>query len=340
MRILITGGGGFLGSELGRQALAKGWEVASISRGRYPELEAAGIECFQADLSTEIPEDEGSVLRQALRGRDAVLHTAAKAGIWGRRDDFWAANIESTRNVLEACLRESVPRLVHTSSPSACFTGASEVMADETLPLATSFLAHYPESKAIGERMALEANGSALAVTVQRPHLIFGPGDPHLLPRLIERGRKGRLKRVGSGANQVTLCYVANAAAAQLAAVERLSPAAPHAGKAYFIGQEAPVLLWEWIDELFTALGVKPVRSSISQTTAERIGLVCENLWRILPLGGEPPMTRFVAGQLATSHSYTMEPAARDFGWRPAVAMDEAMERTLTWLRETGFGTG
>ena len=340
MRILITGGGGFLGSELGRQALARGWEVASISRGRYPELEAAGVTCFRADLATEVPEDESSVLRRALRGRDAVFHTAAKAGIWGPRDAFWAANIEATRNVLEATLREGVPRLVHTSSPSACFTGASEVMADETLPLATSFLAHYPESKAIAERMALEANGGALAVTVQRPHLIFGPGDPHLLPRLVDRGRKKRLKRVGDGSNQVTLCYVANAAAAQLAAAEALAPGAPHAGKAYFIGQDAPVLLWEWVDELFAALGVPPVRSSISQAAAERIGKVCETLWRILPLKGEPPMTRFVAGQLATSHSYTMEPAARDFGWRPAVGMDEAMEHTLAWLRAAGHGSG
>jgi len=338
MNILITGGGGFLGSEIARQALGRGWTVASISRGAYPELEAAGVECFRGDLSTEDAEDPEGALRRALRGRDAVLHTAALAGIWGRRDDFWAANITATRNVVEAALREGTPRLVHTSSPSACFTGASEVMADETLPLATDFLAHYPESKAIAERMALEASGQALAVTVQRPHLIFGPGDPHLLPRLVDRGRKKRLKRIGDGSNQVTLCYVADGAAAQLAAVERLEPGAPHAGKAYFIGQESPVFLWEWIDELFAALGLPPVRSSISQTAAERIGGICETLWRILPLKGEPPMTRFVAGQLATSHSYTMEPAARDFGWRPEVTMDEAMERTLAWLREAGHG--
>jgi nucleoside-diphosphate-sugar epimerase len=310
--------------------------VASISRGRYPELEQAGVTCFQADLGREVAEDADGVLRRAARGRDAIFHAAAKAGIWGSRDDFWSANIEATRNVIEAALREGVPRLVHTSSPSACFTGASEVMADETLPLATQFLAHYPESKAIAERMALGADGAALSVTVQRPHLIFGPGDPHLLPRLVERGRRGRLKRVGSGTNQVTLCYVENAAAAQLAAAERLGPGAPHAGKAYFIGQLQPVLLWEWIDELFAALDVPPVRSSISWRSAHRIGAICEALWRVLPLGGEPPMTRFVAGQLSTSHSYTLEPAARDFGYREVVPLDVAMERTLGWLREQG----
>lgn len=336
MKVLVTGGGGFLGSELVRQCLAKGWEVASISRSRYPELEALGVTCFQADLGREITEDEGSPLRRATRGRDVVFHTAAKAGIWGARDDFWSANVEATRNVADAALREGVPRLVHTSSPSACFTGVSEVMADETLPLAEEFLAHYPESKAVAERLVLAMTGGAMAVTVHRPHLIFGPGDPHLLPRIIERGRKQRLKRVGDGQNQVTLCYVENAAAAQIQAAERLEPGAPHAGKAYFIGQAKPVLLWEWIDELFAALDVPPIRSSISWGSAHRIGAVCEALWKLLRLGGEPPMTRFVAGQLSTSHSYTMEPAARDFGYDELVTPEVAMERTLAWLRASG----
>lgn len=326
MRALVTGGGGFLGTALCRLLRERDWEVRSISRGEHAHLAELGVEHRCADLT------DLDALTSAAEGRDVVFHVAAKAGVWGRREEYHRINVVGTHNVLAACHAASVPRLVHTSSPSVCFDGTDHVNARNDLPLATSFLAHYPASKAEAEREVLAAGGQGLATCALRPHLIFGPGDPHLLPRLVARARAGRLARVGNGENEVTLCYVENAALAHLQAAERLEPNAPHAGRAYFIGQREPVNLWRWIDELLASLSVAPVKRHLSLRTAYSIGAVLELFWRALPLSGEPPMTRFVATQLATSHSYSMEPATRDFGYTPTVDMAEALRRTVTAL--------
>jgi nucleoside-diphosphate-sugar epimerase len=254
---------------------------------------------------------------------------AAKAGVWGRLEEYEAANVCATKNVLAACRQHSIRKLVHTSSPSVCFDGQDHIRAGNDVPRATSFLAHYPATKARAEELVLAANGPELTTCSLRPHLVFGPGDPHILPRLVDRARRGRLRIVGDGKNEVTISYVDNAAHAHLCAAKILSPEAPHAGRAYFVGQEQPVLLWEWINDLLQKLNVPAVQKSISEKAAYRLGSVLETAWRILPLPGEPPMTRFVATQLARSHSYDMEPARRDFGYSEVVSMEAAVEATV-----------
>lgn len=327
MRALVTGGGGFLGTELCRQLRAADDEVHSVSRGDHPHLRALGVVTHHGDLA------DAPKLAELAEGMDVVFHVAAKAGVWGRRRDYFATNLEGTEHVLAACRSAGVPRLVHTSSPSVCFDGKDHRRVAADLPRATDFLAHYPASKAAAEERVLAENDARLTTCALRPHLIFGPGDPHLLPRLVERARAGRLAVVGAGDNEVTLCYVENAAHAHVLAARALEPGAPHAGRAYFIGQEQPVELWPWIDGLLEALDVPPVRRRVSQRTAHVAGAALEGLWRLLSLPGEPPMTRFVAAQLATSHSYSMQPARDAFGYRELVDLDQATRRSVEWLR-------
>jgi nucleoside-diphosphate-sugar epimerase len=330
MRALVTGGGGFLGGAIVRRLVARGDQVTSISRCSYPELERSGVRHVRADLA------DCALVREAVRGHDTVFHVAAKAGVWGKREDFWRANVEGTRNLLCASIDAGVQRFVYTSSPSVCFDGGDHKDASNDLPRAEHFLAPYPETKAVAEACVLDANGEGgMATCALRPHLIFGPGDPHILPRLIQAAREGKLAIIGPGTNEVTLTYVENAAAAHLAAADALSPSAPHAGKAYFIGQRDAVQLWPWINNLLERLGERPVTRRVSTRAAYTAGLVLETVWRSLRLRGEPRMTRFVALQLATSHSYTMTPAQRDFGYTPEVEMDEALDRTVEWLQAT-----
>lgn len=327
MRALVTGGGGFLGGRLVELLTAEGWTVRSFARGEYPALAALGVETLRGDLQ------DSAAVRAAVAGCDVVFHVAARTGVFGPRAAFFGPNVEGTRHVLAACLAAGVRRLVHTGSPSVTFDGRPHRMADETLPHAARFLCAYPESKAVAERLVLAANGEAgLATCVLRPHLIFGPGDPHLVPRLLQRARSARLAQVGDGTNEVSLCYVDNAAAAHLDAVRGLTPGAAHAGRAYFVAQQEPVVLWRWIAELLERSGLPYPRRRLSLRAAYGLGAALETLWRTLGRPGEPPMTRFVAQQLATDHTYTMEPARRDFGYRERVDLREATERLLRSL--------
>jgi nucleoside-diphosphate-sugar epimerase len=330
VRALVTGGGGFLGGAIVDAALAAGWEVASISRGAYPALAERGIETFRADLGAAAHGGaDADALAAACAGRDVVLHVAAKAGVWGPRAEYVRANVDGTHAVLAAARAAGVPRLVHTGSPSACFDGRSHVDAGADLPLASRFLTPYPETKAAAERLVRAANGAALATCVLRPHLIFGPGDPHLIPRLIERARARRLAIVGRGDNQVSVTYVDNAAAAHLDAARALAPDAPHAGRAYFVAQKEPVLLWRWVEEILEGVGAPPVRRRVPAALAYAAGAVLERVWRALDRTDEPPLTRFVARILATSHTYDLKPAERDFGYRQRVSLREATARTI-----------
>jgi nucleoside-diphosphate-sugar epimerase len=323
VKAFVTGGGGFLGSAIVRLLAARGDAVTSYSRGEYPALPARHVRGDLGDLK---------LLHESMRGHDTVFHVAAKAGIALGREPFWSANVEGTRHVLAAALESGVERLVFTSSPSVCFDGGSHTNASNDLPYSARFLAPYPESKAAAERMVLAANGrGALATCALRPHLVFGPGDPHLLPRLLERGRARKLAIVGKGTNEVSLCYVLNAAGAHLDAADRLSNSAPHAGKAYFVAQREPVALWTWIHDLFGALGIPPVTRKVPMPLAYMAGMWLENLAKP---DVEARMTRFLALQLSTSHSYDLGPAERDFGYRERISMSEATRLTVESLRD------
>jgi 2-alkyl-3-oxoalkanoate reductase len=328
VKALVTGGGGFLGRALVERLVRSGHDVTAAARGDYPGLRELGVRTLRMDLA------DSEAVRTAVAGRDVVFHAAAMAGVWGPKEEFVRTNVTGTRNVVEACRSEGVPRLVHTSSPSVVFDGRDQEGAGPELPYAERFDAFYPETKAAAERIVLEANGPGLATVALRPHLIWGPRDPHLLPRLLARAKAGRLFVVGDGRNRVGLTYVENAAAAHEQAASRLEPGAPCAGRAYFVHDLAPVELWPWLDALVGRLGLPRIRHRVPETVARAAGLVAEVLWRALPLPGEPPMTRFVAAQLARSHWYDMEPARRAFGYAPPVAPAEALDITVAYWRE------
>ena len=330
MKILVTGLGGFLGGALGHRLLAQGARLRTLSRRPLPEWEQLGVEVVRGPL-----EDRASVV-EACHGVDQVFHVAAKAGIWGSYAEYFDSNVEGTRNVVEGCWAGGVTQLVHTSSPSSVFDGQDCLGCDESKPYPEHFLNFYSESKAAAEQVVLEANGRrGLATVSLRPHLIWGPGDPHILPRVVKMADAGRLRRVGLGQNMVDLTYVDNAVDAHLCAMRNLSPESPQAGKAYFISNGSPVRMWEWVDQVLVGLGRPPVRGHLSLAHARLLGGILEWLYRTLRLPGEPPMTRFVACQMGTSHYYNISASQRDFGYQPAVSFEVGMERTLRYFSET-----
>ncbi len=322
MKALVTGAGGFLGLYIAERLRARGDEVRSFSRRRYEALDRLGVETMVGDVC------DGRAVVQACAGMDVVFHVAAVAGLGGPWRHYFETNTLGTSNVVQACFECNVPRLVYSSSPSVTFDGGEQCGVDESAPYPKRWLAHYPHSKALAEQAVLEASGrQGLSTCALRPHLIWGPRDRHLIPRLLERARSGRLRRVGDGTNLIDMVYVENAAEAHLLAADALEPNSPVAGRAYFISQGEPVRCWHWIDELLAMAGLPPVKRSISLNAAWRIGWVCECAWAALRLRSDPPMTRFLAAQLAHSHYFDISAARRDFGYAPRVSTEEGMRR-------------
>jgi nucleoside-diphosphate-sugar epimerase len=326
---LVTGGGGFLGRYIVEQLLARGECVVAFCRRPVPELETLGAKVVLADLR-----DFGAVF-EASRGVGCVFHVAGVSGIGGPKRYYEENNTTATLNVLEACLHNRIGRLVYTSSPSVVFENLDQCGIDESAPYPKKWFGYYSHSKAIAEQAVLAANGkSGLSTCSLRPHLIWGPRDRALIPRLLERARNNRLIRIGDGKNMIDTVYVENAAAAHLQAADALAPGSPVAGNAYFITQGEPVNCWGWIDELLTLNGLPPVRKSISFKTAWRIGACLEFFYKLFRLSGEPPMTRFLAAQFARSHYYDIGRAKRDFGYNPAISTAEGMKRLQAWIAE------
>lgn len=330
MKVLVTGGGGFVGSYVIERLLARGYSVRSFGRSPQPHLEAKGVEVICGDLAS------GGDVRAACVGVDAVFHVAAKAGVWGSWDSFYTPNVVGTRNVIEACRAEGVGRLVYTSTPSVVFNGEPIRGGGQELPYGRNWLCHYAHTKAIAEQEALAANRDTFKVVALRPHLIFGPGDPHLLPRVIESVKAGRLKIVGDGRNRVDVSYVDDVAAAHLSALDALE-SGKCAGQAYFISQGEPVELWPWLNQVLEGLGHPPLAKRISLPMAYAAGAAAECVWKVLAKNGEPPITRFVAVELAKDHYFDIGAAYQDFGYTPSHSMQEALKWTIRDLKQRGF---
>jgi nucleoside-diphosphate-sugar epimerase len=328
LKALVTGGGGFLGGAVVRLLRQRGDSVRSFTRSRYPWLDEIGVEQVLGDLAS--PE----AVEKAVEGCDVVIHTAAKAGVWGRYADFFDTNVTGTQNVIAACKKLGVRRLVYTSTPSVVHGGSDVEGANESLPYPRHFEAYYSETKAKAEKAVLAASGTELATVSLRPHLIFGPGDPHLVPRIIAAAKAGRLRRIGTRPVKVDVTYIDNAAQAHIDAADRLDAGPAPAGRAYFISNGEPVELWPFIDRILAEAGAPPVTRTVSPWKAKLAGRLLEWVYRFTPfVRGEPPMTRFVASQLSTSHWYDISAARRDLGYQPAVSVEEGLKRLGERLR-------
>ncbi len=328
--VLVTGGTGFLGRRLVERLLAAGRSVTILGRTSAPDLEKRGVRFVRASL------DDAYAVQAACAGITTIFHTAAKVGVWGRYDDFFRTNVLGTRALLEGARGHGVANFIHTSTPSVVYNGDALSGADESIPLTTACPSPYPLTKALAEREVLAAHNQSLRTVALRPHLIWGVGDPHLVPRVLARARAGRLRIVGDGLNQVDMVHVENAVDAHLLAEHALTlHTAPQTvgGQAYFITNGEPVYLWAWINELLMGLGEPPLTKKISLRTASALGALCESAWRFLPLRGEPPMTRFIAAELAKDHWFDLTAARRDLGYTPRISMAVGTAELVASLR-------
>ncbi len=328
MKALVTGGGGFLGLALVRRLLARGDTVRVLARGDYPELPSLGAELHRGDVR------DSASTASACADVDVVFHVAAKAGGWGDRKEYEAINVQGTANVIAGCRSAGVRFLVHTSSPSVVHNGADIEGADESLPYGTHFTADYPRTKALGERLVREAADVTLSTVALRPHFIWGPGDRHLLPRLLARARAGKLRQVGARDPKTDTMYVDNCVDAHLLAAQKLREGASISGRAYFISDGAPVGVWTMANRMLEAAGAPAVGKPVPAWLAYALGATLEAAHKVLRIDREPLMTRFAASELSHAQWFDISAARRELGYAPKVSIDEGLTRLRAWCRE------
>lgn len=321
MKILVTGGSGFLGLEIVKQLIAQGHQVVTLQRNRSKVLDNLKVDQVIGDLTD-------SISLKSLIGIEAIIHTAALAAIWGRFEKFYNINYLATKYLVDWAIENKIQYFIYTSTPSVVYEKKSLENIDETLPYPKKFLTYYAETKAKAEQYVLSKQSPIFQVLALRPHLIWGKDDPHLLPRLLKRARKNKLLQIGSGHNLVDIIHVSNAAHAHLCALSYLQESTKHGGKAYFVGQERPVPLWWFINKLLLLKGENIVVKSLSLKLAYNLGLAMEILFKLMPWLGEPPMTRFLATQLGTSHYFNQSAAMQDLAYRPILSIEDGL-RTL-----------
>ena len=320
MKVLVTGGGGFLGSAICRQLLARGDEVVVYQRSAADALEKQGAQVIRGDIT------DAKLLNTASKGVDAIIHTAAKAGLSVNYDDYFAPNVTGTENVLNACRNNGIKKLVFTSSPSVTHSDGDIEGGNESLPYPDTYNSPYPETKALSEQQVMAANCPELATVSLRPHLIWGPGDNHLLPKLLERAKHGKLKLPGPD-KLIDTIYIDNAAKAHLLALDKL---ATHpgtvGGKTYFISNDEPLSQSRIIGDLLKAAGVEVEIQAISPVLAKVAGTLLETGWKLFGIKSEPPLTRWSAEHLSTAHWYDISAAKRDLAYTAEVSIADGLE--------------
>lgn len=322
--VLVTGGGGFLGKAIVKKLVKKNLAVTSFSRNFYPDLENLGVLQIQGDLA-----DKNAVAK-AVRNIDSVFHVAAKPGIWGPFEDFFQANVTGTENVIFACLDNNIKQLIYTSSPSVIFDENDMENVDESASYPEKYLAPYPETKAMAEKLVKSAAKKGLTTIIIRPHLIWGPEDNHMVPGIINRANK--LKRVGRKDDLVDTIYVDNAADAHILASQKLIENPSLSGNIYFVSQDEPVSKWEMANAFLDAAGLPPINGHVSAKTAYIAGSIFEFVYKLFRLKKEPPITRFAAKELATSHWFNISRAKKDLGYTPKVSTQEGLRRLKQWF--------
>jgi nucleoside-diphosphate-sugar epimerase len=318
MRVLVTGASGMLGRATAAALAERGDDVTVLQR------RPAGLACREVLGDVADP----AVVARAVDGQDAVLHLAAKVDVTGRWAEYLRANVEGTRTVVEACRRAGVGRLVHVSSPSVAHGGQALVGVGAGPADPARARGHYARSKAVAERDALAADSPSLAVLVVRPHLVWGPGDTQLVERIVERARAGRLPVIGSGAALIDTTYVVNAADALVAAVDACGRGNDGAhGEALVVSNGEPRPVAEVIARLCAAAGVPGPRRRVPFRLAWAAGAAVEGVWTATSRRDTPPLTRFLAEQLATAHWFDQRRTREALAWTPRVGLDEGFAR-------------
>lgn len=320
MRVLVTGASSLIGRHTVTRLLERGDTVTTLQRS------PAGLGTTEVLGSVT----DADVLARACDRQDGIVHLAAKVGVTGGWDEFESVNVRGTIGLLDAARRADVGRVVHVSSPSVAHSGRPLVGAGADPADPSGTRGHYATSKAVAEVAALDAAAAGFPVVAVRPHLVWGPGDTQLVGRIVQRARQGRLALVGSGSALIDTTYVANAADALVAALDRADELA---GRALVVSNGEPRTVHEIVSRIVVAAGVPWSPRRVPTLVAIAGGALVERWWERTRRTDDPPMTRFLAEQLSTAHWFDQRRTRDLLGWEPAVSLGDGFERLAAWFR-------
>jgi len=325
--VLVTGGGGFLGKAIVRRLLREMADVRSFSRETYNELKTLGVEQIQGDIR------DSEDVNKACNGVEVVFHVAAKIKLWGDYRDFFDTNVSGTENVIQACRKREIRHLVYTSSPSVVYHGREDVLGvDESAPYPEHYHTHYQKTKSMAEQRVVKASNKSLQTVALRPHLILGPGDRQMIPRLIKWSKNLRI--IGDGTNLIDWTFLDNAAHAHVLAAEKLVMNKGISGKIFFISQGQPINLWELVNHILKSAGKEPVNRTFPKDAAYFLGWIFEIVYTWFRIKSEPKMTRAIATEFARNSWFDISAARNELGYAPEVTSEEGLERIKKWLEE------
>ena len=312
----VTGGSGFVGRALIRRLVRDGWAVRALARSPAAEaaVREAGAEPARGELNDE------AALTEGARGADVAFHSAAKLGDTGDWGEFRRVNVAGTQALIAACRRAGVRRLVHVGTEAALLKGQPLVAADERTPLAFDSPAPYSATKAEAEAAVIGANGDGLETVVVRPRFVWGAGDTTLLPTLTEMARTGKLRWIGGGRQLTSTTHVENTVEGLVLAAER-----GHPGNAYFVTDGSPVVFREFVTALIATQGVQAPEGEVPLPVARALAAAGETAWRVLPLRGAPPLSRFALWVSALECTLDDSKARDHLGYVPVMTRDHGM---------------
>ncbi len=327
MNVLVTGGGGFMGMALIKRLIMDGHKVTSFSRREYPLHWALGIKSIQEDIR------DAEAIEKACKKRDIVFHLAARVGIWGNYDSYYSTNVEGTKNVINACLKQGVGRIVFTSSSSVVFDGSDLEGINESYPYPENHGSHYTATKALAEQLIIEANSEKLKTISLRPHLVWGPYDAHLIPGILRRANSGKLRRIGDKEHFIDTTYIDNMIDALMLAAEALESKPEAAGKNFFITNGEPARVWDFLNSIIQIAGHEPVQKRIPERLAMLAAGVSEKSHSFFNMKSEPFMTRFAIKELCTNHWFDISNAREILGYIPRISYAEGFKHLKEYLR-------
>jgi nucleoside-diphosphate-sugar epimerase len=313
----VTGGSGFIGGRLIDRLVRDGYTVRALARSdsAAAKVTERGAEPVRGDL------DDRAAMRAGAQGCELAFHAAAKLGDWGSRAEFERSNVEGTGNALAACAEAGVRRFVHVGTEAALMAGQPLIDVDERAPLRPDSPALYSATKAMAERLVLDANRDGTFETVVvRPRFVWGAGDTTLLPTMVAMVKAGRFAWIGGGRNRTSTTHVDNVVHGLVLGAERGRP-----GNAYFVTDGEPVQFREFVTELLATQHVTAPSRAVPIPVAHALAVGGEAAWRVLPLPGQPPLTRFAYWVTSQDCTIRIDKARTELGYEPVLSRAEGM---------------